>query len=59
MSRLAQQTIRDPGTRLGVAEVGRDPKNFKLRTAQRESERKRIVDVVTYVGVNDDLLAGK
>src|SRR5579872_826996 len=50
---LAQQTIKQPGPGLGIAECCRNAKYLQFRTAKRKCHSERVVDIVPDVGINN------
>ncbi len=54
---FVEYAVHDSGASFGVSEGGGDAENFKLGTFEGKGKREGIVDVVAYVGIDDDFFA--
>src|SRR4029077_17978766 len=53
-ARFAQETVGQFRAGLSISETGGHAQDFELRTAQRQSQGKGVIDVVADIGVDDD-----
>ena len=55
-SRLSQHSIHEFRPSFGIAKLGGDAEDLQFGALERERHREGVVDVVTDVGIDNDLL---